>query len=231
MSSAEVTACKELLISSMNRTPDAINSAITRSRPQSSEALSKLDLQPLRRFPNAVQDTFLQRLERSAAVHVASSSHHDVPGGLDLAESGLAVAAYSSPRRRFILGSCGVAVLPDAEDDLDGDWLPISPDQAIGLYDDPANIRLFKDWEGLRRTARGSRCAAVRSVVPLVDTKIPVPARQRGSSVLEGPDGCCRRNPVSFPTLTVACQRGNPASWNTTTRSRSLAVRCRCSIS
>ena len=161
MSSAEVTACKELLISSMNRTPDAINSAIIRSRPQSSDALSKLDLQPLRRFPNAIRDTFLQRLERSAAVHVASSSHRDVPGGLDLDESGLAVAAYSSPGRRFILGSCGVAVLPDAEDDLGGDWLPISPDQAIGLYDDPANIRLFKDWDGLR--CRINKALAERS--------------------------------------------------------------------
>ena len=151
MSSAEITACKQLLISSINRTPDAINSAIVRSRPESSDAILKLDLQPLRRFPNAVQDTFLQRLERSAAAHVASSSHRDVPGGFNLDECGLAVAAYSSPTRRLIFGSCGVAVLPDAEDDLDGDWLPISPDQAIGLYDDPANIRLFKDWEGLRR--------------------------------------------------------------------------------
>ncbi|MDE2718429.1 MAG: DUF4238 domain-containing protein [Chloroflexota bacterium] len=150
MSSAEITACKQLLISSMNRTPDAINSAIVRSRPESSEAISKLDLQPLRRFPKAVQDTLLQRLERSAAVHVASSSHRDVPRGVNLDECGLVVAAYSSPSRRFILGSCGVAVLPVAEDDLDGDWLPISPDQAIGLYDDSANIRLFKDWEGLR---------------------------------------------------------------------------------
>ena len=149
MSSAEITACKQLVISSMNRTPDAINSAIVRSRPESSDAISKLDLQPLRRFPNAVQDTFLQRLERSAAVHVASSSHRDVPGGFNLDECGLVVAAYSSPAKRFILGSCGVAVLPDAEDDLDGDWLPISPDLAIGLSDDPANVRLHKDWEGL----------------------------------------------------------------------------------
>ena len=84
MSSAEVTACKQLLISSMNRNPDAIKSAVIRSRPESSEAISKLDLQPLRRFPNAVQDTFLQRLERSAAVHVASSSHRDVPGESNL---------------------------------------------------------------------------------------------------------------------------------------------------
>ena len=149
MSSAEIAACKQLLISSMNRTPDAINSAIVRSRPELSDAISKLDLQPLRRFPNAVQATLLQRLERSAAVHVASSSHRDVPGGFNLDECGLVVAAYSSPAKRFILGSCGVAVLPDAEDDLDGDWLPISPDQAIGLSDDPANIRLHKDWEGL----------------------------------------------------------------------------------
>lgn len=150
ISAAEITACKQLLISSMNRTPDAINSAIVRSRPASSDAISKLDLQPLRRFPNAVQDTFLQRLERSAAVHVASSSHHDVPGGLNLDERGLVVAAYSSPSRRFILGSCGVAALLDAEDGVDCDWLPISPDQAIGLTDDPANLRIQKDWEGLR---------------------------------------------------------------------------------
>ena len=175
MSSAEITACKQLLISSINRTPDAINSAIVRSRPESSDAILKLDLQPLRRFPNAVQDTFLQRLERSAAVHVASSSHRDVPGGFNLGECGLAVAAYSSPTRRFIFGSCGVAVLPDAEDDLDGDWLPISPDQAIGLYDDPANIRLFKDWEGLRR--RINEALAKRSRFIAGDSKSLVTRR------------------------------------------------------
>ena len=109
MSSAEITACKELLISLTNRTPDAMKSAIARSRPRSSDAISKLDLRPLRRFPDAVQDTFLQRLEWSAMAHVASSSHRHVPGGSDLHRCGLAVAAYSNPSSRFIIGSCGVA--------------------------------------------------------------------------------------------------------------------------
>ena len=150
MSSAEVTACKQLLFSSMNRTPDAIESAIVRSGARSSQAIWKLVRQELHRFPEPVQDDFFHRYLKSAAVHVASSSHRDVPGGFNLDEYGLVVAAYSSPMRRFVFGSCGVAVLPDAEDDLDGDWLPISPDQAIGLSDDPANLRLYKDWEGLR---------------------------------------------------------------------------------
>ena len=162
LSSAEITACKQLLISSMNRTPDAIESAIVRSGARSNQAIWKLVRQELRRFPKPVQDDFFHRYLKSAAVHVASSSHRDVPGGFDLDECGLVVAAYSSPTRRFIFGSCGVAVLPDAEDDLDGErmsgrgllvrparrWIPISPNQAIGLYDDPANVRLHKDWEG-----------------------------------------------------------------------------------
>ena len=150
LSSAEITACKQLLISSMNRTPDAIESAIVRSGARSSQAIWKLVRQELRRFPKPVRDDFFHRYLKSAAVRVVSSYHRDVPRGFDLDECGLVVAAYSSPTRRFILGSCGVAVLLDAADDLDGDWLPISPDQAIGLYDDPTNIRLFKDWEGLR---------------------------------------------------------------------------------
>ena len=102
-------------------------------------------------------------------MEVASSSHLDVPGGIDLNGCGLVVAAYSSPQRRFILGSCGAAVLPDAEDDLDGDWLPISPDQAIGLHDDRANLRLHKDWEGLRR--RINEALAKRSKLIAGDSK------------------------------------------------------------
>ena len=149
MSSAEITACKELLISLTNRTPDAMKSAIARSRPRSSDAISKLDLRPLRRFPDAVQDTFLQHLEWSAMAQVASSSHLHVPGGFDLDRCGLAVAAYPNPNSRFIIGSCGVAQLPVAEGDLNGTWLPISPNHAIGLDDDPATIVLYKDWEGL----------------------------------------------------------------------------------
>ena len=58
------------------------------------------------------------------------------------------------------------------------DWLPISPDQAIGLYDDPANIRLFKDWEGLRRRinealAKRSRFIAGNSQ-SLVTRRLPL---------------------------------------------------------
>ena len=169
LSSAEITACKQLLISSMNRTPDAIESAIVRSGARSNQAIWKLVRQELRRFPKPVQDDFFHRYLKSAAVHVASSSHRDVPGGFDLDECGLVVAAYSSPTRRFIFGSCGVAVLPDAEDDLDGDWLPISPNQAIGLYDDPANVRLHKDWEGLRR--RINEALAKRSKLIAGDSK------------------------------------------------------------
>ena len=153
MSSAEITACKELLISLTNRTPDAMKSAIARSRPTSSDAISKLDLRPLRRFPDAVQDTFLQHLEWSAMAQVASSSHLHVPGGFDLDRCGLAVAAYSNPTSRFIIGSCGVAHLPIAGDPeyLDGTWLPITPNKAIGLDEDPTTITLHKDSESLRR--------------------------------------------------------------------------------
>ena len=152
MSSAEINACKELLMSLTNRTPDAMKSVIARSRPRTSDAISKLDLEPLRRFPDAVQDTFLRRLERSAMAHVASSSHRHVPGGFDLGKCGLAVTAYSNPTSRFILGSCGVAHLPIAGDPeyLDGTWLPIAPQIAIGLDEDPTTITLHKDWEGLR---------------------------------------------------------------------------------
>ena len=148
LSSAEISACKQLLISSMNRTPDAIESAVVRSGARSNQAIWKLVRQELDRFPKPVQDEFFHRYLRSAAVDVASSSHRDVLGRINLDECGLVVAANSSSTRRFIFGSCGVAVLPDAEDDLGGDWLPISPDQAIGLYDDPANLRLHKDWGG-----------------------------------------------------------------------------------
>jgi len=169
LSSAEITACKQLLISSMNRTPDAIESAIVRSGARSNQAIWKLVRQELGRFPKPVQDEFFHRYLRSAAAHVASDSHRNVPGGFDLNECGLVVAAYSSPARRFILGSCGVAVLPDAEGDLGGDWLPISPDQAIGLYDDPANLRLHKDWEGLRR--RINESLAKRSKLIAGDSK------------------------------------------------------------
>ena len=151
LSSAEITACKQLLISSMNRTPDAIESAIVRSGARSNQTIWKLVRKELGRFPKPVQDEFFHRYLRSAAVDVASSSHRDVPRGIDLDGCGLVVAVYSSPERRFILGSCGAAVLPDAKDDLGGDWLPISPDQAIGLHDDPANLRLHKNWEDLRR--------------------------------------------------------------------------------
>ena len=150
LSPAEITYCKQLLISSMNRTPDAIELAIVKSGARSNRAIWKLVRQELHRFPKPVQDEFFHRSLRSVAAYLASDSHHHLPGGFNLGERGLAVAAYSSPTRRFIFGSCGVAVLPAAEDDLDGDWLPISPDQAIGLSDDPANIRLFKDWDGLR---------------------------------------------------------------------------------
>ncbi|MXX77959.1 MAG: DUF4238 domain-containing protein [Gemmatimonadales bacterium] len=151
LSSAEITTCKQLLISSMNRTPDAIESAIVRSGARSNQAIWKLVRKELGRFPKPVQDEFFHRYLRSAAVDVASSSHRDVPGGIDLNGCGLVVAAYSSPTRRFILGSCGLAVLPKAKDDLGGDWLPISPDQAIGLHDDPGNLRLHMDWKGLCR--------------------------------------------------------------------------------
>ena len=143
MSSAEISACKQLLISVTNRTPDAIRSAIARSRARSSEAISKLDLRPLERFPTAVQIAYLQRLEKSAIAHVASSSHRHVPGGFDVDRWGLAVAAYSNPNSRFIIGSCGVAHLPV------GNWLPISPNNAIVLDDDPATIVHYKDLEGL----------------------------------------------------------------------------------
>ena len=169
LSPAEITTCKQLLISLMNRTPAAIESAIVRSGARSSQAMWKLVRQELGRFPKPVQDEFFHRYLRSAAVDVASSSHRDVPGGIDLNGCGLVVAAYSSPQRRFILGSCGAAVLPDAEDDLGGDWLPISPDQAIGLHDDPANLRLHKDWEGLRR--RINEALAKRSKLIAGDSK------------------------------------------------------------
>lgn len=169
LSPAEITACKQLLISSMNRTPDAIESAIVRSGARSNQAIWKLVRQELGRFPKPVQDEFFHRYLRSAAVDVASSSHRDVPGGIDLNGCGLVVAVYSSPQRRFILGSCGAAVLPDAKDDLGGDWLPISPDQAIGLHDDPANLRLHKDWKGLRR--RINEALAKRSKLIAGDSK------------------------------------------------------------
>lgn len=169
LSPAEITACKQLLISSMNRTPDAIESAIVRSGARSSQAIWKLVRHELRRFPKPVQDGFFHRYLRSAAVDVASSSHRDVPGGFDLDECGLVVAAHSSPTRRFIFGSSGVAVLPDAEGDLGGDWLPISPDQAIGLCDDPAVVRIHKDWEGLRR--RINEALAKRSKLIAGDSK------------------------------------------------------------
>ena len=54
--------------------------------------------------------------------HVASSSHRHVPRGFDLNDCGLAVAAHTNPKSRFIVGSHGVAHLPIAEDpeDLDG---------------------------------------------------------------------------------------------------------------
>ena len=149
MSSEEITACKELLISSTNRTPDAMKSAIARSRPRSRDAISRLALQPLGRFPKAVQKTLLRRLEWKAMAYVASSSHRHAQGGFDIDRCGLAVAAYSNPNSRFIIGSCGVAHLPDAEDDLNGSWLPISPNHAIGLDDDPTTIVHYKDWEGL----------------------------------------------------------------------------------
>ena len=84
--------------------------------------------------------------------HVASSSHRHVPGGLDLDGCGLAVAAYSNPNSRFILGSCGVAHLPIAGDPeyLDGTWLPIAPNKAIGLDNNPTTITLHNDRESLR---------------------------------------------------------------------------------
>lgn len=167
MSSAEITACKELLVSVTNRNPDAMKSVIARSRPISSDAISKLDLRPLRRFPDAVQDTLLQRLESSAMAHVASSSHRYVPGGFDLDRCGLVVAVYPNPDSRFIIGSCGVAHLPIAGDPeyLDGTWLPITPRIAIGLDEDPTTITLHRDRESLRcrvneASARRSRLIA-----------------------------------------------------------------------
>lgn len=169
LSSAEITACKQLLISSMNRTPGAIESAIVRSGARSNQRIWRLVRQELGHFPKPVQDEFFHRYLRSAAAHVASDSHRHVPRGFDLNACGLVVAAYSSPKRRFILGSCGAAVLPDAKNDLGGDWLPISPDQAIGLHDDPANLRLHKDWKGLRR--RINEALAKRSNLIAGDSK------------------------------------------------------------
>lgn len=165
----EITACKQLLISVANRTPDAIRSAIARSRATSREAISKLDLRPLERFPAAVQAGYLRRLERSAAVHVASSSHRDVLGGFDPDSHGLAVATYTDPGDRFIIGSCGAANLPVVEDDLDGTWLPISPQDAIVLDKDPDTITHFKDWEGLCR--RINEALARRSKLIAGDSK------------------------------------------------------------
>ena len=165
MSSAEITTCKELLISFMNRTPDAMKSAITRTRLRESDAISKLDLEPLRRYSDAVQDTFFRRLEQSAWAHVAASSHRDVP------RCGLTVAAYSNPTSRFILGNCVVAQLPIAGDPeyLDGTWLPITPNKAIALGEEPTEIILHKDRESLRR--RINEALAIRSRLIAGDSK------------------------------------------------------------
>ena len=153
MSPAAITACKELLVSMSNRTPAVMKSAIARSRHSLRDAIAELDLQPIQRFSGAVQDDLIKRLEKSAMAHVASSSHRHVPRGFDLNDCGLAVAAHTNPKSRFIVGSHGVAHLPIAEDpeDLDGTWLPISPSNALGLDDDPTTITLLKDRERLRR--------------------------------------------------------------------------------
>ena len=167
MSLGEITACKELIVSSTTRTPDSMKATIVRSRLELGEAISKLDLRPLRRFPEEVQVTFLRLIEWSAMAHVASSSHRHAEGGFDIDKSGLAVAANSNPNSRFILGSCGVAHLPIAGDpeNLDGTWLPISPNHAIALDNDPGTIVCYRDWESLcsrinQALARDSRMIA-----------------------------------------------------------------------
>ena len=153
MSPVEIAACKELFVSMLNRTPDAMKSVISRSRPKINDAISELDLTPIQRFPGSVQADLIMRITQSAMAHVASSSHRHVPGGVDLSDAGLVVAAYTNPKSSLILGSCGVAHLASAGDPeyLDGTWLPITPSQAIGLDDDPTTISFHKDDERLRR--------------------------------------------------------------------------------
>ena len=168
MSSAERTTCKELLISFINRTPDAMKSAIARTRLRENDDISKLVELFRRRYPDEDVDTLLQRLEQSAWAHVAASSHRDVP------RCGLTVAAYSNPTSRFILGSCGVAELPIAGDPeyLDGTWLPITPNIAIALGEEPeepTEIILHKDRESLRR--RINEALAIRSRIIAGDSK------------------------------------------------------------
>ena len=164
MSSAEITACKELLISMTTRTPDAMKSTIARTRLRENDDISKL-VEPLRRDPDVDVDTLLQRVEQSAWAHVAASSHRDVP------KCGLTVAAYSNPTSRFILGSCGVAELPIAGDPeyLDGTWLPITPNIAIALGEEPTEIILHKDRECLQR--RINEALAIRSQIIAGDSK------------------------------------------------------------
>ena len=66
MSSAEITACKELLISMTTRTPDAMKSAIARTRLRENDDISKLVEPFRRRYPDEDVDTLLQRVEQSA---------------------------------------------------------------------------------------------------------------------------------------------------------------------
>ena len=165
MSSAEITTCKELLINFVNRTPDARESAIARTRLRENDCISKL-AEPLhRRYSDEVMDTLYQHVEQSAWANVAASSHRDIP------KCGLIVATYSNPTSRFILGSCVVAQLPIAGNPEypDGTWLPITPNKAIALGEDETKIILRKDWECLRR--RINEALAIRSQIIAGDCK------------------------------------------------------------
>ena len=100
--------------------------------------------------------------------HVAASSHRDVP------KCGLTVAAYRTPPAD---SSSAVAVwlnfrLPETPEYLDGTWLPITPNIAIALGEEPeepTEIILHKDRESLRR--RINEALAIRSRIIAGDSK------------------------------------------------------------
>ena len=143
LSQGDLRAWQEFYVSMLHRTPQALDDVIRESfgeHPVSRVVQSDDEVrESWEGLPERTRRTLEQRLVHSVKAAFAASVHDDYRGGYDF---GLAIAAYTNPRRNFIIGSYGVA---------DRFWLPIAPNIATAPLDTGNRIMLTANDELLRR--------------------------------------------------------------------------------
>lgn len=165
-----VIACMEFFVSMLHRSPQMLNRDLKEE--DVVDVVTQLadaeGVDPSDFLSEASEE--IEIAMHSAKREFVGSVHRHVAN--DYSDKGLAVIAYSNPKRHFIVGSRGVA---------DRLLLPIAPDIAIGFQDvDPNALRLYCDHEYRRHQANKWLAENSTAIAGSSRKLVQKYARQRG---------------------------------------------------